>query len=115
MQIFLGFLLFNVYHRLPREKLYWCADEDLSIPLVTKCISRNRYYEIKKYFHLANNERIDRKDKMYKLRPLMDKLNERFLQWGIFHKKLSIDEAMVKYFGHHSSKQFIRGNPARFG
>nr|CAI5829854.1 unnamed protein product [Callosobruchus analis] len=34
---------------------------------------------------------------------------------GIFHSHLSIGEAMVKYFGHHSSKLFIRGKPVRFG
>nr|CAI5822387.1 unnamed protein product [Callosobruchus analis] len=48
---------------------------------------------------------------MYKIRPLMNKLNKKFQQFGIFHKDLSIDEAMIKYFGHHSSKQFIRGKP----
>lgn len=52
---------------------------------------------------------------MYKVRSLMDLLNSKFQQWGIFHRELSIDESMVKYFGHHSSKQFIRGKPIRFG
>lgn len=52
---------------------------------------------------------------MYKLRPLMDTLNKKFVQWGIFHDKLSINEAKVKYFRHHSSKQFIRGKPVHFG
>lgn len=45
----------------------------------------------------------------------MTMLNKNFPQWGIFHRDLSIDEAMVKYFGHHSAKQFIRGKPVRFG
>ncbi|KAI4469432.1 transposase is4 [Holotrichia oblita] len=72
IKIFIGFLLFTGYHRLQREKLYWCTDEDLNIPLVRGSMSRNKYYEIKKYFHLANNETVD--------------------------DKLSIDEAMVKYF-----------------
>ncbi|KAI4462446.1 transposase is4 [Holotrichia oblita] len=115
IKIFIGFLLFTGYHRLLREKLYWCTDEDLNIPLVRGSMSRNKYYEIKKYFHLANNETVDKNDKVYKIRSLMEKLNKRFLQWGIFHDKLSIDEAMVKYFGHHSSKQFIRGKPVRLG
>lgn len=112
---FIGILLFSGYHQLPRERLYWCLDEDLNVPLIANCMSRNRYNEIKKYFHLCNNEEIDRTDKMTKLRPLMKKLNKNFTQWGIFHEKLSIDEAMVKYYGHHSSKQFIRGKPVRFG
>lgn len=115
VKIFIGFLLYTGYHQLPREKLYWCVDEDFDSSFVRNCMSRNRYYEIKKYLHLANNENIDMNDKMYKLRPIIEKLNAKFQQWGIFHKHLSIDEAMVKYYGHHSSKQFIRGKPVRFG
>ncbi|KRY22679.1 PiggyBac transposable element-derived protein 3 [Trichinella patagoniensis] len=36
-------------------------------------------------------------------------------QFGIFHEKLSIDEGMVPYYGHHTCKMFIRGKPIRFG
>ena len=35
-------------------------------------------------------------------------------EWGIFEKEL-IDEMIIKYFGHHGLKQFIRGKPIRFG
>ncbi|KAI4462448.1 transposase is4 [Holotrichia oblita] len=79
IKIFIGFLLFTGYHRLPREKLYWCTDEDLNIPLVRGSMSRNKYYEIKKYFHLANNETVDKNDKVYKIRSLMEKLNKQAL------------------------------------
>ncbi|KAF2887609.1 hypothetical protein ILUMI_18564 [Ignelater luminosus] len=44
---------------------------------------------------------------MFKLRPLMQMLNRKFVQYSIFYEKLSIDEAVIKYFGHNSSKQFI--------
>lgn len=30
------------------------------------------------------------------------------IQYGIFYKSLPIDESMVRYFGRHSCKQFIR-------
>jgi hypothetical protein len=33
----------------------------------------------------------------------------------VFHTELSIDEAMIRYFGHHGAKQFIRGKPVRYG
>lgn len=32
-----------------------------------------------------------------------------------FFIRLSADESTVKYFGHHPSKQFIRGKPICFG
>ncbi|KAI8121791.1 PiggyBac transposable element-derived protein 3 [Lucilia cuprina] len=34
---------------------------------------------------------------------------------GVFHENISIDESMVKYYGRHSAKQYIRGKPIRFG
>nr|CAI5855414.1 unnamed protein product [Callosobruchus analis] len=111
---FLGILFFTGYHRLPRERSYWSLDEDLHVEVVSRCMSRNRYLEIKKYLHINNNAEINN-DRMYKLRPLMVMLNANFQQWGIFHKMLSVDEAMVKYYGHLSAKQFIRGKPCRFG
>ncbi|GBP02398.1 Chimeric ERCC6-PGBD3 protein [Eumeta japonica] len=36
-------------------------------------------------------------------------------QFGYMHEKLSVHESMVRYFGSHSSEQFIRGKPVRFG
>lgn len=115
IQIFLGVLFFSGYHKLPRERLYWSLDEDFDTKLVYNAISRNRYSEIKKNLHLADNMSLNKDDKMAKLRPLMALLNKNFQQWGIFFDVLSIDEAMVKYFGHHSSKQFLIKKPVRFG
>ena len=115
LKVFIGVLLFSGYHRLPRERMYWSLDEDVSVPIINNSISRNRFHEIKKHLHFADNSKIDKEDKMYKLRPLVDILNQNFQQWEIFHENLSIDEAMIKYFGHHPSKQFIKGKPVRFG
>ncbi|KAG8239716.1 hypothetical protein J437_LFUL019154 [Ladona fulva] len=46
-----------------------------------------------------------------KIRPIIDQLNEKFLQYGVFSENVSIDEQMVRYYGHHYLKQFIRETP----
>ena len=115
IETFVGILLLSGYHSLPRERMYWNRDEDVKIPFVSSCMSRNRFSHIKKYLHLANNDSVDATDKMFKVRPLIKLLNERLQQFGIFSQYLSIDEEMVPYFGRHSSKMFIRGKPIRFG
>lgn len=115
LKSFIGILVFTGYHTLPRERSYWSLDDDLKVEIVTNCMSRNRYYSIKKYIHLANNANLDLTDKLTKIRPLMILLNKNFIKWGVFHKNLSIDESMVRYYGRHSAKQFIRGKPVRFG
>nr|CAH7726921.1 unnamed protein product [Callosobruchus chinensis] len=114
IKIFVGILLLTGYHKLPSERNYWSLDDDLKVPIVANAMSRNRFLEIKKYIHIADNDHLDKNDKMSKVRPLMNKLNQNFQQWGIFHENLAIDEAMVKFFGRHSSKQCIRGKPVRF-
>ena len=37
----------------------WERSEDVEVRSVYKAMSRNRYVEIKRYFHLANNEELD--------------------------------------------------------
>ncbi|KAJ8964483.1 hypothetical protein NQ314_004770 [Rhamnusium bicolor] len=118
MKIFIGLLLLTGYHRLPHERFYWSLDEDVGISFVSNALNRNRFTEIKKYIHLAdksNLDKLDKNDKIYKIRKFMNLINTKFQQWGIIHEHLSIDEAMVKYFGYHSATQFIRGKPVRFG
>ena len=83
-------------------------------------MTRNRYMEIKKYIHFSDNSELlsipsEERDKLFKIRPLLEKLNQNFLKFGVFSKFLSIDEQMVRYFGHHYLKQFIRAKPIRFG
>ena len=70
---------------------------------------------MKIFIHLADNAQIYVTDKMFKSRPFRKLLTESFQSWGIFHEALSIDKAMVKYYGRHPTKQFIRRTPIRFG
>ena len=115
LKMFFGILYLSGYNRLARERCYWSLDEDIGVKCVSSCMPRTRFQEIKKYLHFADNSLIDLSDRMYSLRPLMVLLNSKFRQWGIFHENLSIDEARVKYFGRHPTKQFICGKPIRFG
>lgn len=116
LKTFLGILILSGYHTIPRERLYWSLDEDCNVSIVTKAMTRNRFLEIKKFLHCCDNSvALETSDKMFKVRPLAEILMKKFMQWGVFHVDLSIDESMVKYFGRHPSKQFIRGKPVRFG
>lgn len=112
---FCGILVFSGYHTLPATKMYWSKDEDKGIPLVRNCMSRNRFDSIKQNIHLSDNAQLDSDDRFAKLRPIFDIINEKNMQFGLFHYNLSIDEEMVPYFGRHSCKMFIKGKPVRFG
>ena len=115
MQKFLGIILLSGYHTVPEEQQYWSTQPDLRVEIVAKTMSRNRYLEIKKYMHFADNLKLTPGNKMSKISPLYDMMNKNLVQFDIFHSLVSIDESIVPYFGRHSAKMFIKGKPIRFG
>ena len=115
LNAFLGTILLSGYNCLPHEDHYWSNSEDLGVDIVSENISRATFRSIKKYIHFADNQNLEVGNKVAKIAPLYTALNEAFVQFGVFHEDLSVDESMVPYFGRHSSKQFIRGKPIRFG
>ncbi|XP_045475400.1 piggyBac transposable element-derived protein 3-like [Harmonia axyridis] len=114
MITFVGIMLMSGYHPLPYRRLYWKQDPDVHSHLVSDAIRRNRFDELISFIHLANNENNDGSDKMYKVRPIFDHLNNSFKQISP-GPTISIDESMIPYYGRHGCKQFIRGKPIRFG
>lgn len=54
-------------------------------------------------------------DKFSKLRPLINKLNDRCMKVVPYETDFSSDEFMVTYFVRHRCKQFIHGEPIQFG
>ena len=87
-----------------------------SVAMVTlKDTSAPTKLAIKKYIHFADNHALPQGNKVAKIAPLYDELNKGLVKFGVFNELLSVDEAMVPYFGRHSAKMFIRGKPIRFG
>ena len=115
MKTFLGIILLSGYCVLPRRRIYWEQADDVGSASVTCAMSRNRFEEILQFLHLSANMHLATNDKLGKVRPLFELLNERFLKFNPVEQRISIDESMVPYYGHHGCKQFIRGKPIRFG
>ena len=115
LKIVVGILLISGYHRLPSWNHYWSLKADLKVDLVRRAMPRNQSDEIFRFFHIANSKRMNPNDRMGKLRPMMDHLQDAFQKAYIPEKHLSFDESMVAYCGRHQCKQFIRGKPIRFG
>jgi len=108
----MGILLISDYHRLPSRNHYCSLKVDLMVDIVGRAIPRNRFDEILRFLHIANSQRLDPNDRMGKLRPMMDYLQDVFQKAYIPEQHISFDESMVAYYG---CKQFIRSKPIRFG
>lgn len=115
MRCFFGILIVSGYDKKPSKKSYWDSGEDLRNIGVYKAMRRDRFIEIMKHIHCADNTKLDPKDKMTKLRPLINKMKCEFLRHFVPSPEISYDESMIEYYGRHGCKQFIRGKPIRFG
>jgi Transposase IS4 len=114
---FIGINFFMGYHVLPNLSSYWCTDEDLCVPTVSKVMPKNRFYEVLSNIHLNDNSLIPRNntDKLYKVRPLLEGLNRQF---GILYtgtRVLSVDESMIRFKGRSSIKQYNPMKPIKRG
>lgn len=54
----LGIQLLSGYHTLPEEHHYWSTQPDLGVPIVYNTMSKNKYLEIKRYIHFADNQNL---------------------------------------------------------
>lgn len=108
-------LILSGYNERPGKRFYWDSQSDMGHPLVKNCMRRNRFFDIMRFLHCADNTQPNVHDKGWKIRPLMDKLKAAFLKYFVPEQDINYDESMVKYYGKHSCKQFIRGKPIRFG
>ncbi|KAG5898895.1 hypothetical protein JTB14_000143 [Gonioctena quinquepunctata] len=116
MKYFIGFLIFSGYH--PSEHDYWSDDDVLGQPIVKNAMSKNAYLEIKSVIHVQDNTKAheNKAVKSFKTRPLLDKIIAN-LKKIVFSRKtfLKMGCAIVRYYGHHTLKQFIKGKPILFG
>ena len=115
LKAFFAILLTSGTVPLPRRRMFWEQKPDVHNEAVSNAMTVNRFEEIMRYFHVADNTNLDAQDKMAKVRPIFTALVEKCLQYFPGDEHLSADESMVPYYGRHSAKQFIRGKPIRFG
>ncbi|KAL0892761.1 hypothetical protein ABMA27_014467 [Loxostege sticticalis] len=112
---FIGILLLSGYNSVARYRMYWEQQVDCNFQGVASLMPRNRFEDLLRYFHVADNNNLPPNDKFAKVRPLWNLLNYRWLKYYPGDKNLSIDESMIPYYGKHGAKQHIHGKPIRFG
>jgi hypothetical protein len=112
---FIGIALLSRYHTVPCNRDYWSNQPDLGLPFVSQAMTCGRYRRLAVYVHLADNESLAFGDKTAKVSPFCKQLNDNFMQFGVWHGNVSVDDSMVPYYGKNSIKQFIGGKPIRFG
>ena len=106
------------------DRRFFIQDESkwlFHTPGFSNVFTCKRYEEIKCYLHFCDPyiEIPDRSspnyDPLYKTRPFISHLQEKFKTLWIPRPNVSIDEAMVPFKGRLGIKQFISNKPVSFG
>ena len=94
------------YHWVPAMYHYWSTADDLNVQPIAQSMTRDRFLIILSNSHLNDNTKMEKTDNLYKVRPLIDHLNQKFMSCRAPKEYLSIDESMIKFKGRSSIKQY---------
>jgi len=117
---FMGFNIVMGINSLPSLHMYWENDSLHHYAPVASRISRERFKEISRYLHFADNATLSQPgapsyDRLGKVRPLIDHLSSQFLSVYSPGENLAVDEAMIKFQGRSSLKQYMPMKPIKRG
>ena len=113
VKAFFGFSILMGIEKLPSVDDYWSKDPLLHYPPIADRIPRWRFREISRYLHFVDNDapRGDpAHDRLGKVRPLVDHLGSKFEALDEPSKHVAVDEAMIKFQGRSSLKQYMRSS-----
>ena len=115
IRAFLGINYIMSISKLPNLKCYWSVDSYLSNDGVRNTMTRNLFVNILRNLHFNDNETADKSDKAYKMRNVINHLNEAFQNAMSDAKRQSIDEHMTKFKGRMLCKQYMKNKPVKWG
>ena len=96
------------YHKLPSWTHFSSNEPDLSVPFASIVMLRNRFMEILSHLDMNDNLLMPRynTDRLYKLRPLIESLNNCYIKCYNISKQVSVDESMILIKGRSPLKQY---------
>ncbi|XP_043470215.1 piggyBac transposable element-derived protein 4-like [Leptopilina heterotoma] len=118
--IFLGINILMGVKKCPSYRDYWSANPQLNDSYISSLMTVNHFAFFLGSLHLADNSKEPKKgetnyDKLYKVRPLLDKLRKTFKNCWKPSQYQSVDESMIKFKGRSSMKQYMPAKPVKRG
>ena len=120
LRAYLGFCILMGINHLPALDDYWSKDPKLHYSPVADRITRDRFRDISRYLHFVNNDSLTPRgspgyDRLGKVRPVIDHLSSRFSDLYNPHQEVAVDEAMIKFTGRSTLKQYMPLKPVKRG
>ena len=104
----------------PRYESYWQGAGHNFIadtPGFREVMERDRFIALSGFLHLVDQteEAVNKSDKIYKVRAMLDRMLPLFRRYYSPHQQLSLDEGMIPTKNGLAIKQYIRDKPVRWG
>ncbi|XP_043485876.1 piggyBac transposable element-derived protein 4-like [Polistes fuscatus] len=96
-------------------QMYWSKRSVIETPIFRQTMPYRRFLQISRFLHFANNKVVNRSDKLSKIKPVINYLNQKFQEIYTMQENITIDESLIKFKGRLSYKQYNPSERARFG
>ncbi|XP_050465084.1 piggyBac transposable element-derived protein 4-like, partial [Cataglyphis hispanica] len=101
--------------KLPEISLYWSKDPVFVQSVPKLVMSRNRFELLLRMLHFVNNENANIEDRLYKIKPIIQKLKENYAKYYNSPEMVCIDESIIPFRGRVVFKQYIKQKRHRYG
>ena len=120
MRAFIGINILMGVNSLPDAELYWNQNPLIGNKGIQNTMTCNRYQNVQQYFHVSDRETepargADNYDRLYKVRPIIDMVSDTFKSRYVLSREVAVDEAMVRYTGRLSFRQYMPAKPIKRG
>ena len=112
------YLLTGIIRKLEVNQ-YWSTSPLLKTPFFNNVMPCNRFQLLFEFFHFKDNSNYNpqdaNRDRLFKIRPVLDYLMDKFKNEYTPDKRIAIDEELLLWKGRLGFKQYIPDKRARFG
>lgn len=116
MKRFFGILIWMGLVKLPQLSLYWSNTKTFEQTFIKSIMSRNRFEILLRMLHFANNDlHHDKNDRLFKIRPILEMLNEKFKFHYTPNEQLCVDESLIPFRGRVIFRQYNKQKRHKYG
>ncbi|GFY79539.1 piggyBac transposable element-derived protein 4 [Trichonephila inaurata madagascariensis] len=116
--VFVGLILHMGTIRINRIQDYWKTDPLFGLRVFSNNMSRNRFLLLLKTLHFAKTTKqnsISQKDKLYKIRNMVNMFNERLSEIYYPGREICLDESMILWRGRLLLRQHVPNELLKYG
>ncbi|XP_038052932.1 piggyBac transposable element-derived protein 4-like isoform X1 [Patiria miniata] len=90
----------------PSLTSYWSRHPMIETPFFSKTMPRDRFLHLLRYLHFNNNDDDDGSDRLFKLRPVIDALTEKFKTVYVPSQDITTGESVWKFQGPQKCRMY---------